>query len=122
VNLNSVLDPHTVAGLLKYHFREWRVSIVPRGKPLEEITSAVRAKDEGRVRDVLQSLSQDNHATLRMVAELLSKVVEFSEWNKMTSGTLATSCGPSFFPYLPPSPANTLLKFMIDHCTTLFPE
>ena len=45
VNLNSVLDPHTVAGLLKYHFREWRVSIVPRGKPLEEITSAVRAKD-----------------------------------------------------------------------------
>lgn len=50
------------------------------------------------------------------------QVAEYSEWNKMTSGTLATSCGQSFFPYLPPSPANTLLKFMIDHCETLFSE
>ena len=51
MNLMSILDPHTVAGLLKFHFREWRVSIVPRGKPLEEITSGVREKDVSTSRD-----------------------------------------------------------------------
>lgn len=45
INLMEILDPHTVAGLLKYHFREWRVSIIPRGKPLEEVTAAVKNKD-----------------------------------------------------------------------------
>ena len=41
----QVLDPHTVAGLMKCHFREWRFSIVPRGKPLIDITTAVKEKD-----------------------------------------------------------------------------
>ena len=38
----------------------------------------------------------------------------------MTSGTLATSCGPSFFPRLPPSNANAVIKFLIDFCDELF--
>ena len=45
VNLQGVLDPHTVAGLMKIHFREWKVSIIPRGKPLSDITDAVKEKD-----------------------------------------------------------------------------
>ena len=42
--------------------------------------------------------------------------------NQMTSGSLATSCGPSLFPYLPPSNANALLKSLIDHCSEIFQE
>jgi hypothetical protein len=74
VDLMQVLDPHTIAGLLKYHFREWRVSIIPRGKPLQEVTAAVKDRDEERVRQVLQGLPRDSLATLRLVTELLSKV------------------------------------------------
>lgn len=45
VNLAEVVDPHTVAGLLKLHFREQRVSMIPRGQPLASITQAVKDKD-----------------------------------------------------------------------------
>ena len=45
VNLMQILDPHTVACLLKLHLREWRVSIIPRGKPLTDITAGVREKN-----------------------------------------------------------------------------
>ena len=38
----------------------------------------------------------------------------------MTSGILATSYGPSFFPNLPPSNANALVKFLTDNCDDLF--
>ena len=45
VDLSKVVDPHTVAGLLKLHFREQRFSMIPRGQPLSNITQAVRDKD-----------------------------------------------------------------------------
>ena len=45
VNLSEVVDPHTVAGLLKLHFREQRVSMIPRGQTLTSITQAVRDKN-----------------------------------------------------------------------------
>ena len=38
----------------------------------------------------------------------------------MTSGTLATSCGPSFLPTLPASNANSVIKFLIDNCSEIF--
>ena len=50
VDLSEILDPHTVTGLLKVHFREQRVSLIPRGQPLADISLAVKARDvsEGR--------------------------------------------------------------------------
>ena len=45
VDLTEIVDPHTVAGLLKLHFREQRVSMIPRGQPLTTITQAVKDKD-----------------------------------------------------------------------------
>jgi len=45
VNLNDVLDPHTVAGLLKLHFREQKASILPRGPPLTILMEHVRNRD-----------------------------------------------------------------------------
>ncbi len=41
----DVLDPHTVAGLLKLHFRETKTSIIPRGAPLTDIMNHVRNRD-----------------------------------------------------------------------------
>lgn len=122
VDLSEILDPHTVTGLLKVHFREQRVSLIPRGQPLADISLAVKARDLEAVRRVLSQIAILHIATLRVVTEVLKKVVEFSEMNQMTSGSLATSCGPSLFPYLPPSNANALLKFLIDHCSEIFQE
>ena len=45
VDLNTILDPHTVAGLMKAHFREQKSSIIPRGEPLAAIVKAVEQKN-----------------------------------------------------------------------------
>ena len=45
MDLSNVLDPHTVAGLLKLHFREQKTSILPRGPPLTVIMEHVRNRD-----------------------------------------------------------------------------
>lgn len=94
------------------------------------------------VRELINSIDVSHIAMLRLVAELLSmvnhdviqwlfltcllknflQVVSFSEENKMTSGTLATSCAPSMFPYLPTSSAVIVMKFLIDHCAEIFQQ
>ena len=51
---------------------------------------------------------------------LFPQIATYSDHNSMTSGTIATSFGPSLFPYLPPSNANSLLKFLIDHTGDIF--
>ena len=45
VDLSNVMDPHTITGLLKLHFREQRVSLIPRGQPLAEIVQGVKARN-----------------------------------------------------------------------------
>ena len=45
VNLEEVLDPHTVCGLLKLHLRELRVSLIPRGPILTELIHHVKQRD-----------------------------------------------------------------------------
>lgn len=45
VDLEEVLDPHTVCGLLKLHFREMRVSMIPRGEPLVELIQHVKQRN-----------------------------------------------------------------------------
>lgn len=45
VDLMEVLDPHTVAGLLKLHFREQKSSLIPRGLPLTQLMIHVKNLD-----------------------------------------------------------------------------
>lgn len=52
--------------------------------------------------------------------QCLLQITSYSDLNHMTSGTLATSCGPSFFPNIAPSNANALIKFLSDHCDEIF--
>ena len=42
--IGDVFDPHTVAGLLKLHFREMRVSLIARGQTMAEAVRAVQKK------------------------------------------------------------------------------
>ena len=42
--VGDVFDPHTVAGLLKLHFREMRVSLIARGQTMAEAVQAVQKK------------------------------------------------------------------------------
>ncbi len=55
-----------------------------------------------------------------IVQTLVFQITAHSDVNHMTSGVIATSCGPSLFPYLPPSNANQMTKFLIDFHTTIF--
>jgi hypothetical protein len=41
----EVLDPHTVAGLLKLHFREMKASLIPRGLSLSLLMAHVKNRD-----------------------------------------------------------------------------
>lgn len=45
VNLSECLDPHTVAGLLKLHFREQRQCIIPGDALIHKIALAVEGRD-----------------------------------------------------------------------------
>lgn len=120
VDLTECLDPHTIAGLLKFHFREQRRSIIPGEALVQQIAFAVQNKDVDEFKRLLESIEPTSLAAIRMLAELLKKITEYSEINHMSSGILATSCGPSFFPRLPPSNANAVIKFLTDFCDELF--
>ena len=45
VDLSTVLDPHTVAGLLKMHLRELRFSLIPQGEPTKKLVLGARNND-----------------------------------------------------------------------------
>ena len=45
MDLNEVLEPHNIAGLLKLHYRESRIALIPRGEISREITRAAKARD-----------------------------------------------------------------------------
>ena len=52
----------------------------------------------------------------------LIQVLDNGQHNRMTSISMATSFGPSLFPYLPASTANTLLRYLLEHCSQLFED
>ena len=43
--MTEVLEPHNIAGLLKLHYRESRIALIPRGEISREITRAAKARD-----------------------------------------------------------------------------
>jgi len=45
MDLTEVLEPHNIAGLLKLHYRESRIALIPRGEISREITRAAKARD-----------------------------------------------------------------------------
>ena len=53
MDLSDVLEPHNIAGLLKLHYREMRINLVPRGEMSREITRAAKARDVSAAKLVL---------------------------------------------------------------------
>jgi len=45
MDLSDVLEPHNIAGLLKLHYREMKICLIPRGEMSREITRAAKARD-----------------------------------------------------------------------------
>ena len=45
MDLSEILEPHNVAGLLKLHYRELKLCLIPRGEMSREITRAAKARD-----------------------------------------------------------------------------
>jgi len=45
MDLTDILEPHNVAGLLKLHYRESSITLIPRGEISREITRAAKARD-----------------------------------------------------------------------------
>ena len=45
MDLSEVLEPHNIAGLLKLHYREMKICLIPRGEMSREITRAAKARD-----------------------------------------------------------------------------
>ena len=45
MDLSEILEPHNVAGLLKLHYREMKLCLIPRGEMSREITRAAKARD-----------------------------------------------------------------------------
>jgi hypothetical protein len=119
IDLSPVLDPHVVTGLLKLYFREKPSPLLPR-HCVNKLSASVRQNDVEAFQEVTSELNEATVASLRMLAELFKKIREYSDDNQMSSGVLATSCGPSFFPNMPPSGANALIKFLSDKCDIAF--
>ena len=53
MDLSDVLEPHNIAGLLKLHYREMRINLIPRGEMSREITRAAKARDVSAAKLVL---------------------------------------------------------------------
>ncbi|XP_065844426.1 uncharacterized protein [Oscarella lobularis] len=120
VNLNEVLDPNTVTGLLKQYFKYLRKPIVALGAPQKTIMEAVRQKDADGVKSVLAQVPIERYSSLQIMIEIFSKVAEYSEENKMSSDNLALSCGMSLFNNMSANNSKDLLRYLIDNKEQIF--
>ncbi|XP_011410242.1 PREDICTED: pollen-specific leucine-rich repeat extensin-like protein 1 [Amphimedon queenslandica] len=120
VDLSEIHDPNVITGLLKIYYREKPYPLISNRDHLARVVQSSRNHDVQSFKEAVDDFDDITLASLRMLAELFKKIAENSEDNHMTSGILATSCGPSFFPNTTPSNANGLIKFVTDHCDQIF--
>eukprot|EP00117_Sycon_ciliatum_P008134 scpid100638/ scgid2634/ Rho GTPase-activating protein 22; Rho-type GTPase-activating protein 22; p68RacGAP len=121
VDLSGIMDPNTVAGLLKFHFRELRFSIMPRGDPTKKLLAAMKENNTAEARDVMANIPQENLASLRILLELFVKVRDNSEVNLMTSANLGQTCGMAIFHDMGAANSAFVLRFLIDNKEEVLP-
>eukprot|EP00118_Oscarella_pearsei_P008210 m.41489 g.41489 ORF g.41489 m.41489 type:complete len:519 (+) comp33188_c0_seq2:272-1828(+) len=120
VDLSEVRDPNTVAGLLKQHFRNSRKPLVALGPPQKAIMVAVRQNDAKGVKAVLSDMPIEKFASLQIMIEILTKVAEHSEENRMNSSNLGLSCGMSLFKNMSATTSADLVRYLIDNRDRVF--
>jgi len=97
VDLNTIEDPHVVAGLLKLYLRELPESIFPNDT-YEKLIDAQQNQKEKLVQtfcSILEELAPPNKAVLRYILEILAYIESNSAINKMTSSNLSIVFAPT---------------------------
>ncbi|KAH7731796.1 Protein CHIN-1 [Aphelenchoides avenae] len=129
VDLGTVEDIHTVAGVLKLYLRLLPQQLVPFSTfrcLLQAFNSTRNARDRLRgCRKALEELNECNAHTLLMLLRHLRLVSEYSQENKMSAENLATIFSPTIFctgstPALPQQ-QHVLLHFLIMNCQRVVP-
>ncbi|KAL6069146.1 Protein fam13a [Balamuthia mandrillaris] len=132
--LDDILDPHTIASLLKLFFRELPEAVVPEHMN-KRLLAATKLEDDKELqveylRAMLPgSLPADNAALLHTLFHFLAKVAKQEEFNKMGTSNLATVFGPNIIRdensgMLSASHADilTITELAIAHVDEVFPE
>ncbi|EDR26829.1 Rho GTPase-activating protein, putative [Entamoeba dispar SAW760] len=131
VTMQIIGDVHVAAGLIKLYLRELPDSLIPKSMYntfLELSTSSDLNKD---IKKQIQTFPDINKNTLWLIMRFLSKVIQNTSVNQMTSSNLCVCFSPSLFR----SPDNdmtremtdtpklrTIIDSMITHFTDIFYE
>ncbi|KAL6077464.1 Myosin IX [Balamuthia mandrillaris] len=132
VDLTKVMDPHTVAGVLKIFFRESPAPLLTF--ELYDCWIAAVATPQGgnvarSIQQVLALLPSTNKKILERLMGLLHKIIQHADVNLMNVNNLAIVFAPTLL--RPPgdqidiaiqdsSHANNLIKYMIEQYETIF--
>lgn len=119
VDLSEVCDPNTIASLLKHHFKNLREPLVSL-KVQREIVLAMREADVAHVKTILKASRAERFSSLQTMIDILTKVIEYSEYNKMSLPSMGTACGLSIFNGMTPTNANDMLIFILHHKDEIF--
>lgn len=124
-------DPHIAAVLLKTFFHELDEPLMTY-ELYDEITQFQSLSEDERPRRVkilvLEKLPEDNYLLLKYIVQFLSKVMDRSDLNKMTSSNLAVVFGPNLV-RAPPSrgmslsaigPINQFIDFLFTFQDKIF--
>ncbi|KJE90797.1 hypothetical protein CAOG_08573 [Capsaspora owczarzaki ATCC 30864] len=126
VDLRSVLDPSTVAGLLKLWLRETREPPIPKNMTREFNAIVSSTEPEHirvhKLRAALDALPTLNREMLASLVHLFVKVIAYGHVNKMSLDALARSIGLSLFNGSGVNFSISMLKMLVNHCSLLFPH
>ncbi|XP_015609237.1 rho GTPase-activating protein 1 isoform X2 [Cephus cinctus] len=124
-------DPHIAAVLLKTFLRELEEPLMTY-ELYDEITQFQSLSKDERPRRVkilvLEKLPEDNYQLLKYIVQFLSRVMDRSDLNKMTSSNLAVVFGPNLV-RAPPSqglslsaigPINQFIDFLFTYQDKIF--
>lgn len=121
--VESVLDEHLVAGLLKYYFRNLAFNMFPKSLlgrmvealSIEHVETAVAAH-----RSLLACIPSAQFATLGNLVRLFTNVVANRKHNKMKASNMALVFAPTLFRSLPHATATKILTFWIVNFDQVF--
>ncbi|NXL91478.1 RHG27 protein, partial [Alectura lathami] len=91
-------DIHVITGALKLFFRELPEPLVPFGH-FDKFIAAIKIQEpalRGRcIRDLVYSLPDPNHDTMKLLFRHLCRVIECKEENRMSVQSIAIVFGPT---------------------------
>jgi hypothetical protein len=72
------------------------------------------------VKTILKASRAERFSSLQTMIDILTKVIEYSEYNKMSLPSMGTACGLSIFNGMTPTNANDMLIFILHHKDEIF--